>query len=77
MGKIAEQRILDCLNIDKKKCPNGARELLKTDVLKTINNYFEVDEDNIVIKTEVNQDGSYSIKMVAKAKSVKTLNFLR
>ncbi len=77
MSKIAEQRIFDCLNIDKKKCPEGAKELLKVDILKTLNNYFQVDDNNIVIKTEVNQDGTYSIKMVAKAKSVKTLNFLR
>lgn len=77
MAKIAEQRIFDCLNLDKKKNPEGLNDLIKADFLKTINNYFEVEKNNLVIKTEVLDDGFYSIKMVARANSCKPLNFLK
>ncbi len=77
MQSNREQRIFECLNFDKKKNPEGLNELLKSDLLKTLNNYFEVNENNFVIKIDVLDDGTYSLKAVAKADSIKPLNFLR
>jgi len=77
MNSLTEQRIFDCINFDKKKNPEGLNDLVKIDIIKVLNNYFEIEEENTLIKTEVCSDGSYSIKLVSKAKSVKTLNFLK
>ena len=76
MQILKEKRILDCLNIDRKKRPEGLNDLIKADILKTINNYFEVNENDTLIKIDVLENGKYSLKMVAKAKSLKPLNFL-
>ena len=77
MDKIIENRILSCLNVDKKKTPNGVSELVKADIINVLKSYFDVNESDTLVKIEAQNDGGYSIKMVSKANFIKPINILR
>ena len=77
MDKVIEDRILSCLNADKKKTPNGVSELVKADILNVLKSYFDVKETDTLVKIEPQSDGGYSIKMVSKANFIKPINILR
>ncbi len=77
MDKIIEDRILSCLNVDKKKTPSGVSELVKADIINVLKSYFDINESDTLIKIDSCVDGSYSIKMVSKANFIKPINILR
>lgn len=77
MDKIIENRILSCLNADKKKTPNGVSELVKADIINVLKSYFDISIADTLVKIDPCDDGSYSIKMVSKANFIKPINILR
>lgn len=57
---VAKDRLKLVLIHDRANCSTQVLEMLKTDIIKVISNYMEIDEDELdiqITKTEDNPDG--------------------
>lgn len=75
-AEILESRVKSVLSGDYSKKSSMITDVIKSDVFNVLSNYFELDSDKLVINIE--QSGEiYVIKMLAHAKNIKSVNYLR
>lgn len=55
--------------------PDDGLALLKTDLAKLLQSYFELSDDGISVSLEPDADGNFDIAITAKAKHIRELKF--
>ncbi len=55
--------------------PDGGLELLKTDLAKLLQSYFELIDDSLAVTLEPDADGNFDIAINAKAIHIRELKF--
>ena len=73
-GKIARDRLQMVIFNDRLKCSPQVLEMLKTDIIKVISNYLEIDEDglNINISTPDGKKGDAGDPVLAVDMPIKS-----
>ncbi len=69
-------RLKKVLLSDKINMPNGLMRLVKKDVMSLLKNYFEFDDNNLVINVISNKEGLYDISIHSTAEKIKTPKFM-
>lgn len=69
-------RLNNVIRQDKKVNPRYITEVIKSDVFYLLNNYFEVEYDNITIDINVGDNNLYKISISAKGDRIKTMQVL-
>ena len=75
-AKEDAERLKHVLIADKHFNPSQIKQVIKSDFFHILKNYAKVSSDDIYIDIEVNQDGSYHLKLDAIAKDLKIFGAL-
>lgn len=70
-----KKRLTSVIQKDKENNPKYLIEVIKSDFYYLINNYFEVDFDDIEIDIDVVQD-KYNISLICKGERIKLMQTL-
>ena len=70
-----KKRLGTIIQKDKKTNPQYLIDVVKSDLYYLINNYFEVDFDNIAVNISLNED-KYNISISAIGERLKTMKVL-
>jgi septum formation topological specificity factor MinE len=68
-------RLKRVLLSDKLNMPNGLIALLKKDLLKVFDSYFDIKED-LLVEIDGNADGEYDILIRGRSERIKSPKFL-
>lgn len=68
-------RLKRVLLSDKINMPNGLMALLKKDLLRVFDSYFDINEENLQIEIDTGADG-YDISIKARSQRIKSPKFL-
>lgn len=71
MTRLKKLLFNDYINI-----PNSAFEVLKSDLIKLLQSYFELREGSVELDVDTDSDGNFSIRLTAEATHVKELKIL-
>jgi septum formation topological specificity factor MinE len=72
-AKIGVERLKKVLISDKHFNPERIEEVMKSDILTILQNYTDVDGENLNFLIEVNTEGGYNIKVDANCTRLKVL----
>jgi septum formation topological specificity factor MinE len=72
-AKIGVERLKKVLISDKHFNPERIQEVMKSDILTVLQNYTDVDSEQITFLIEVNPQGGYDIKVNASCSRLKIL----
>ena len=67
------KRLQSVLMYDKIQAPSNFCELVKRDVYKALNDYFDMSEKGMDFSLELSRDGKYMITVSAKATRLKNV----
>ena len=70
-AKEDAERLKHVLIADKHFNPERIKQVIKSDFYDLLKNYAKVSSDDIYIDIEINQDGSYHLRIDAIAKDLK------
>ena len=70
------KRLDNVIKKDKQINPQYMKEIIKSDVFYLLNNYFEVDFENIDISINLTDSNMYSIQIGALGDRIKTMRVL-
>lgn len=68
-------RLKRVLLSDKINMPNGLMALLKKDLLRVFDSYFDINEENLQIEIDTDADG-YDISIKGRSQRIKSPKFL-
>ena len=76
MNKAAkmQSRLKEMMGADARPLQIG--QVVKSDLVSVLKDYFELDEHSLNLKIEANKEG-YSVSFVVQANNIKALNYLR
>lgn len=69
-------RLNNVIRQDKKVNPQYITEVIKSDIFYLLNNYFEVEYEDINIGIDVGENNLYKIAISAKGDRIKTMQVL-
>ena len=70
-----EERLRQVLIFDKSSV--NIEHVLKSDLLNVLNNYMDLNSDELKLKIDVDQFGFFEIKVYAKTRRLKDLSSVR
>lgn len=75
-AKESEKRLKKVLISDKHFNPEAIKKVVKSDIYYLLNNYAEILPDNLDFNIEINEQGDYIFKIVAKCSRIKIFGSL-
>lgn len=69
-------RLNNVIRQDKKVNPQYIKEVIKSDIFYLLNNYFEVEYEDVDIDINVDNSNLYKILISAKGDRIKTMQVL-
>jgi len=69
-------RLDNVIKKDKKLNPQYMKDVIKSDVFYLLNNYFEVEFENVDISIDLGENNMYSIQIDALGDRMKAMNIL-
>lgn len=69
-------RLNNVIRQDKKVNPQYIKEVIKSDIFYLLNNYFEVEYEDVDIDINVDNNNLYKILISAKGDRIKTMQVL-
>ncbi|MDD4315648.1 MAG: cell division topological specificity factor MinE [Clostridia bacterium] len=70
-------RLKRILLSDKVNMPSGLIQLLKKDLLKLFDSYFDIKEESLKIEIDSNADGEYDVSIKGVSERIKSPRFMR
>lgn len=71
----SEERLRQVLIFDKSSV--NIEHVLKSDLLYILNNYMEINSDDVSLKIDVDEFGFFELKIFAKSRRIKNINAIR
>lgn len=69
-------RLDNVIKKDKKINPQYMKEVIKSDIFYLLNNYFEVEYDDIDINIDLTENNLYALSITAIGDRMKAMNIL-
>lgn len=69
-------RLRKVLHSDKQKNPQYIQDVIRSDVFYLLNNYYEVEYDDIEVTVDLSKDNLYKIKINATGDRIKMMSAL-
>lgn len=76
MTGAINNRLHNLLHQDKQRNPQYIKEVIKSDLFFLLNNYFEIEHDDIAIDIKLSTDNIYKIEIKAESDRAKLFNSL-
>lgn len=72
MSNNCVERLKNIIVADKSENPQKVERVIKSELLHTLNNYFDLAYDDLQVDICVNEKGNYILSLVCESKNLKT-----